>query len=134
MGLANQIKQTTGLNDLTSVKLTLDDNYSKTGMLEKALQVAEISGGAIAYYSGSGRHLEVIVSQKLKHHFETLKPGTKVRYEVKTDDGSVIDDMTRHGVIPEGSNICYVSGSPAIRVDFGKGGELYDAINLIVEE
>lgn len=132
--LMNRVKNSTGLDDLMSAKLTLDLCYDRATMEKKAIAVANISDSAIAYYTYHGRHLKIITSPSLKKHFQRLVPGAKVRYEVKATDGKVIEDMTRHGVIAKDAAVSYVNGTPCIRVDFGKGPESYNAIGLIVEE
>lgn len=108
MGILSELKKSSGLTDLTTMKLTMDKVYSKAVMEEKAMKVAEVSGAAIAYYSASGRKLELITSVELKERLNRLTPGTKVRWEVKDDKGKVIDSMTQHGVIAPGQrcSIC----------------------------
>ena len=132
--LLKRIKESTGLNDLALAKLTLNLCYDRATVEKKAIAIAEISNAALVYYTYHGCHLEIVTSPSLKKNFQRLTPGTKVRYEVKTKDGKILDDMTHHGVIPEKAAIFYMSGTPCIHVDFGKGPEAYDAIGLIVEE
>lgn len=134
MELLKNIKKSTGLKDLISAKLTLDMVYDRKTVEKKALTIANISNAALAGYSCNGRHLDLVLSTSLKKHFESLTPGTKVRFEVKTEDGHVLEDMTKHGKISQGASIFYMSCQPCIMVDFEQGPEAYDAIGLIVED
>lgn len=134
MELIERIQKATGLTDLTSAQLTLDLCYNREVMEKKAVAIADISDSAMAYFHYHGRYLEVVCSPSLKKHFLKLVPGTKVRYDTKTEEGKIAENMTRHGVIAHGAKVFYLNGIPCIRVDFGKGDEIYDAIGLIVEE
>lgn len=134
MSIKEQLEETTGLSDLVEANLTLDKMYSNGNLASKAFEVAKAASAAVAYFEGNGKKLKIIYSVELKKHFDKLVPGTKVRYEVKTEYGKVINSMTRYGAIPDDAEICYICGSPCIRVDFGNGNESYDAISLIVED